>query len=415
MSDRQNPFRPCRGVLWRQLPAGQTFGQPFGGWAYQTSRFPDGISEPELAAAIPGIQIETANAWFQANFKPWTQEQIPTIGGPGREIGVSPYGRSPMLRSADIFDAEFGRIFTEEIRARLIDSYPGVWMFAPISEYTPEPVRQASNGVIRDQLLAAGNQPLGLLAKLAYVTPRYPTGIDADELRRADHDVQRETAFYWFVSNFRPYDLSGGSWFGFGPSNAGFGQGVFAPAPVHSVEILDQEFGSLISAEVLHRVADRLPGDWMRTESVFPAVAHSDAMPPADALREVLVRLEPLLRLLGSLYPEHGEVGHNQIAADLPISKAERDVVVLLLQNARSRSNVTDNSAVSEVNKIWTTAGHVLARFGAWSLDRCNDYFTEMAKSAGKKTGERLSDLVFYGVAIWQLANAISQIAHSLH
>jgi hypothetical protein len=106
----------------------------------------------------------------------------------------------------------------------------------------------------------------------AYKTPRYPQGIAASSLRGADADVQRETARFWFFLNLKPYDLStGGPYFGFAEAAAsqpsdvqigGFGQGIWAPAPVDAVQALNEEFAGTLPEDLIQNLGDVLGSNW---------------------------------------------------------------------------------------------------------------------------------------------------------
>jgi hypothetical protein len=121
--------------------------------------------------------------------------------------------------------------------------------------------------------LSAGEPTGRPLSEWAYVTPRFLSGIKASDLAtNADVNVQRETALFWFWSNFKPYDLSkGGPYFGFAPRPgsppdpqiAGFGQGVFAPGRVDAFHALNEEFGRILPEILLRRMGESLGSNWM--------------------------------------------------------------------------------------------------------------------------------------------------------
>jgi restriction system protein len=103
------------------------------------------------------------------------------------------------------------------------------------------------------------------LAEWAYVNPKYPNGLPKSALSRSIDEIQYETALWWFRLNYKPYDLSGGRWFGFAEAGdaVGYGQGTFPPPQRTSSEILEKEFNGVVRPEVTRGVSENLPGAWM--------------------------------------------------------------------------------------------------------------------------------------------------------
>jgi hypothetical protein len=260
------------------------------------------------------------------------------------------------------------------------------------------------------------NDPAGSsLAEWAYRTPRFANGIPSSVLKRADPAIQAETGFLWFVSNLKQYDLSGGKYFTFGVPGRGFGQAPFAPAPMSSKLVLDQEFGEVLPVEIRHNIGESLPGDWMWDEideSLVPSEPPAADFDFAHAIITRLTLIEQALRLSAEV---QAGIGHNRSPGERPLSEAEQEQALAALRQAKEAIAASSEMGNVEFKKAWNNFLPVLPRLGNWLLARSDDFGTEFAKAAGKSLGEKAPAILFRSTAIAIILHEAAQINDLAH
>ena len=183
--------------------------------------------------------------------------------------------------------------------------------------------RRRTRGVIWREF-AAGD-PVGKpLAEPAYRTPRFPHAIRASDLRDSATDVQQETALFWFWSNLKPYDLTGGHYFAFDTPGQGWGQAPFAPSRVSALSAIDSEFGGILNESLRRNLGDSLGGSWMWIEDDPVSAPASELQTSADLRSAILTGLDDLAAAIRQLAPAHGRIGHNGPPDELPLTPQEQ-------------------------------------------------------------------------------------------
>ncbi len=150
------------------------------------------------------------------------------------------------------------------------------------------------------------------LAEWAYVTPTHPFGLPESKLKYSPESDQEVTARFWFFSNYQPF-INDGRYFGFGPANAGFEHGVWAPENWTPDEILTTEFKELLPETMLFAFSTELKAvsaRWKRLPYEPPSwIFREQPRNVSDDVSEAFSRLEVVVKAMRDL---HGKAGHNQ-------------------------------------------------------------------------------------------------------
>jgi hypothetical protein len=268
-----------------------------------------------------------------------------------------------------------------------------------------EGARRSAVGVVWHEM-TVGSSVGRPLAEWAYISPRFPNGITASSLQLADADTQREVAAFWFLANLKPYDLSGGPWFGFGPESAGYDHGYLAPKPVHSPEVLNKEFGDTLQSELRQEIARRFDGQWMWLP---PLAIPPDPMSLEQTQVAILSRLEGLEAAIRGLSPPVG-IGHNQGPLDPPLSDQERSDALLTIEEARVAVKAGDRSGATILWDKWTALAPKLQKLAAWTLKLVGHFAMSFVGELGKVAARPSTYVVIYAIKAWHEHRAIGEM-----
>jgi hypothetical protein len=247
-------------------------------------------------------------------------------------------------------------------------------------------------------------------SEVAYITPRYPSGIRSSDLKQVDQIYQRATALWWFYLNLERYDLSkGGPYFGFAEARgispigaapigteviggrqviAGFDQGTFAPGRLQAATVLQEEFANALSPEIMEQLDQILPGYWMwKKPTSRPAGSPANLAEVLAALASVLEALSDAMNAL-VLPPAYGGIGHNNPPDAIPLTEQERDEIVADIVKVRTATESGVGDTPSKIILAWEKTSPKLAAIGQWFLDRVTDFTTEASREAGKTVGK---------------------------
>lgn len=248
--------------------------------------------------------------------------------------------------------------------------------------------------------LTAGGQADSPLAGWVYLSPKFPTGVSLTDPEWTKPEVQRELAIFWLMANCEPFQV--GNW----SSYFSFGRGAFGTSPYGAPNndtadrILKKEFGDAIAKDVLDRIAVDFAGYWT-AKRPYP---NTQLEPKA----EIAARLEAIIGALESWPPPHGELGHNSLSV-FPVGEQERSQIIGHLRHAR----VELDKSPAAFRKAWEATVPFLKPFADWLLNRMDDYFTALAKSAGEATGKILPAAIIAGAVsakVWTEWNEIKRL-----
>ncbi len=246
------------------------------------------------------------------------------------------------------------------------------------------------------------------LAEVAYLTPRYPAGVPASDLRESSPEVQRETAVIWFWNNLRPYDLTGRATFGFAGSTgpSAFNQSTFAPEAIAASSAIDTEFQDSLSQEVRQNIAEVLAGRWMWIDppTVTPTVEPVNAA--AANLAEVVSRLDELAATVRAIISAEGSqqaarayggIGHN--SDELRPTRSMLEQCLVSIQQVKEGLISGGTAGVALAKRAWTQVAEVIKKVGVFVLGLAAAFLLNTATSAGHSFGTHLGD------AAWSYAN----------
>lgn len=198
---------------------------------------------------------------------------------------------------------------------------------------------------------------VGPVSEWAYVTPDHPDGITGSSLRLVGEATQLDTARFWFFSNFAPYRLPPGRYFGFSsePTNSvpasadvatgftpnldmnfggnpttepplsrggelgggepadrgvrigGFGN-PFAPSSVSAEQVLRHQFGDALSDEVHSQLAEELGDNWIERDLLEPRRSQEDTVTGssvADVQANIVATLDAISAQLAEIGRAH--------------------------------------------------------------------------------------------------------------
>ena len=271
----------------------------------------------------------------------------------------------------------------------------------------------------------AAGQPL---AEWAYYSPRFPDGIGVSDLAGAPIGVQREIALIWFWSNFKPYELGAGPYFGFAelrsgetvglntsafntvpfgdgahfsdgssftqssppPMVAGFDRAPFAPVPLAAAHVLDTEFAGILGDDVRRGLVDDLAGDWMQSWNEHAALAEfaSAQLSHAGFQAAILARLDLLAREVRELGPTHGAIGHNVAPDGLPLTAQEQAEAEDVIERAKAVIASNDASRSGSLTFATESLTSLSKKIGAWVLRQLDTFITEANKSVARDVGK---------------------------
>ena len=302
----------------------------------------------------------------------------------------------------------------------------------------------------------SADDPVGPLAEWAYFSPRSMRGLSESELQLAPEDVQRETALLWFLSNYKPYELGPGPYFGFaqakvqrggvnsapistqptggtpfsdgsrfsdgsgfarppsqGPEIVGFGQGSFAPSRFSASEVIEGEFGETVRDNVRRELVSSLGGDWMRSwdeKSQLNEVG-VPRVPDSDLSSAILTRLEQLEEAVGTLTrPTYGTMGHNSAEAHVPLTAQDRTDFNAAIDLVRM--SVLANQQMEALREAAKVEQRLAAKIRPWVLTKADLFVTEAVKSLGKETGKIVSTAIYSVAAMGITREVIILIEH---
>jgi hypothetical protein len=299
--------------------------------------------------------------------------------------------------------------------------------------------------------LRAG-QPLGRQREVAYLTPRFPDGITAEELKTSNVAIQRETMVVWFLANFRPAD---GPYFGFGEAQSPSGPNPLQPAPYGSgaygpgnspnaytgatgsgptntfatnartrgrgVEVVGFGQGSWLQGG---RAPDLLNAEFsifVGPDTIAEAAANFDDLwewkPPlktsaSDEARAALAdELEAYEAAVKAVEPAPAGIGHNG-GPGSQITKQEK--ATLLTAVASMRLTVSSGGDASVLNAVWSGVSSIASHLAAWTLGQIDVFFVNFTPVAGKSLGEKWPVILLGLVSLWLGQLTISQLISAL-
>lgn len=263
--------------------------------------------------------------------------------------------------------------------------------------------KRPSRGAIRKHF-TAGTEFGKPLEEWGHVTPRYPEGIRDSDLRWVSAEIQKETALFWFLSNFKPYDLStGGPWFGFSnadgsapPNIAGFEVGRYAPSPIAAYNVLEEEFEGVVDSLLLLKLGETLGDNWMLKEHAGPEVALS-----GDDKETLIKRLDLIEERMSQLVPIHGGIGHNGAPDDLPLDREIQEEASDAIRDLKSKIRAGATMSIEALRKAWSPVDSAIQRVGQWLMPRLNTFADGFSDSGGKSLGTSASTLVLVGIGLY--------------
>jgi hypothetical protein len=255
----------------------------------------------------------------------------------------------------------------------------------------------------------------GVLREPAYVTPRFPDGIEESTLAESNAGVQRETMAYWFLANFQPANwphfgftdaspkaqtapaglaTANGGQIGAAPMVGGFDNGTWLEDGGDLATILIKEFGGHVAPEVAFDAFRRFDGLWKR----LPPDTVADPAVTADQMKASLgAALDSFEAMFRALVPEHGGMGHNG-DPDGPMSSDDAAIILRALPDMRLA--LASDAAPSILESIWSGVSDVMGRLGAWMLGQTKVFFDNYTPAAGKALAVA-TPIFAAGFALW--------------
>lgn len=242
-----------------------------------------------------------------------------------------------------------------------------------------------------------------------YYTPQFPEGRTEHELTQSSVEAQRNVACFWFLSNFKSYDLSDGKWFSFAGNGAGFGQAPFAPSPLTSEDAIDGEFSNCISIETRRSVAEMFPGNWMWIEDTFTdRRILDDPVSPAELQLYLLAKLDELASQVQRLGASEGGLGHNWASAEMPLTSQDQDAVLDEIEKAKDAITSKDKVGIALFREYLAL---ISAKLGSWIASKLDVFVTSFAKSAGTALGQPISiGLLGMCIHLWHNSQAVDEL-----
>lgn len=303
------------------------------------------------------------------------------------------------------------------------------------------------------------------LTQKAYVTPQFPSGISASELKRAPHDVQQATVLFWFYSNFRPFSgedetgqplkpkwgVRGGAYgegaYGQGPYG-GYGERyVIAPlgSTYGSAEIRS-EFVDVVSPDVLLALGSILDNDRHNPEGlpslweIIPLAGLSDLLryvvdpqgnfittptgerivsaDRADIVNAILSRLTAVEAIIDRPAVAHGDFGHNNPPEE-PLTDTDKDIVRLSISQLREL--LAERSADAEdVQQAAAPLVSSRQNIVDWFGKRTTAFMDATLKAAGTTFGTGIGgyltfELFHRSLALFHLMDEVIRLIGQLH
>lgn len=251
-------------------------------------------------------------------------------------------------------------------------------------------------------------------SEMAYLTPRFPSGIKGSDLAQAGETIQRETMAFWYLANLVP---ATGTYFGFAeaqpaaagalntsplntfaldsaPRIGGFGQGRWFNGG-RAPELLRNEFGGNVSGEAIAAVAAVFDGLW-EWKPEQPAVTHTT---PEDVQVAIAAALDAFENRFRAMTPDHGGIGHNGPPENESVTPREKVFVLKAVSDMRLA--VASGSAPSTLDTLWSGVRGIITKLGAWALNQIDTFFENFTPAAGKSLGEKYPYILLAAVDVY--------------
>lgn len=244
-----------------------------------------------------------------------------------------------------------------------------------------------------------------------YLTPRYPNGILDGVLRLVEPEVQRETALFWFFANLRPHSRYAED-IGTVGQTAGTARpsGVDADAhlsPVDALDVLREEFASVLPNEVVYGLGEFLGFGWVWIEDARKARA------VVEQREAAALALQDLADMLRETTPRHGGPGHNQ-PDGIPLSGEDRDEALRSIEDIQKQLRRGKPVQPHWLSKKWAPVQKAITAFGGWAMALADRCITTLCEEGARATGRALPYLIVVGVGVYHQGPWVLRLLEAL-